>query len=101
MTFAGTLATIAGWYVTEIGRQPWLVWGILKTKDALGSVTGGMVFSTLITYLVIYGFLTLAYIYVVFHLARKAGDGTKLDPERQVIITGERHTSMKTTKGNK
>jgi cytochrome d ubiquinol oxidase subunit I len=101
MTFAGTLAAIAGWYVTEIGRQPWLVWGILKTKDALGSVTGGMVFSTLITYLVIYGFLTLAYIYVVFHLARKAGDGTKLDPERQVIITGERHTSMKTTKGNK
>ena len=101
MTFAGTIATISGWYVTEIGRQPWLVWGVLKTKDALGTVTGGMVFSTLITYLFIYGFLTLAYIYVVFHLARKAGDGTKLDPERQVIITGERHTSMKTNQDHK
>ena len=32
---AGWIATIAGWYVTEIGRQPWLVRGILKTADAV------------------------------------------------------------------
>ena len=72
MTFSGTLATIAGWYVTEIGRQPWLVQGVLKTQDALGPVTGGMVLSTLLVYLGIYAFLTVAYITTLFYMARKA-----------------------------
>src|SRR5262249_23319649 len=31
MTFSGWVATLAGWIVTEVGRQPWLVWGILRT----------------------------------------------------------------------
>ncbi len=34
MTFAGWVATLAGWYVTEIGRQPWLVYGVLRTAAA-------------------------------------------------------------------
>jgi cytochrome bd ubiquinol oxidase subunit I len=34
MTFSGWIATLAGWYVTEIGRQPWLVTGVLSTKQA-------------------------------------------------------------------
>jgi cytochrome d ubiquinol oxidase subunit I len=38
MTFAGWVATLAGWYVTEIGRQPWLVTGVLSTADAVGPV---------------------------------------------------------------
>ena len=33
MTFSGWVATLAGWIVTEIGRQPWLVYGILRTAD--------------------------------------------------------------------
>ena len=74
MTFSGTIATIAGWYVTEIGRQPWLVQGVLMTQDALGTVSGGMVFSTLIVYLGIYAFLTVAYIATLFYLAKNAAD---------------------------
>ena len=35
MTFSGWVATLAGWYITEIGRQPWLVTGMLQTADAL------------------------------------------------------------------
>jgi cytochrome d ubiquinol oxidase subunit I len=38
MTFSGWVATLAGWYVTEIGRQPWLVTGILRTGEAAGPV---------------------------------------------------------------
>ena len=68
MTFSGTIATIAGWYVTEIGRQPWLVQGILTTKEALGRVSGGMVLSTLIVYLTVYTFLTIAYISTLFYM---------------------------------
>ena len=35
-TFSGWIATLAGWMVTEIGRQPWLVTGVLRTADAVG-----------------------------------------------------------------
>ncbi len=93
MTLAGCVATIAGWYVTEIGRQPWLVQGVLSTKDALGPISGGMVLSTLLVYLAIYAFLTVAYIYSLFYLARRAGDGGKRDPQRSTPLIGERHSS--------
>ena len=75
MTFSGWIATLAGWYTTEIGRQPWLVQGVLKTAEALGPVPAGMVMSTLIVYLAIYAALTTAYIAVLTHLARKAARG--------------------------
>lgn len=94
MTFSGCVATIAGWYVTEIGRQPWLVEGVLSTKDALGPVSGGMVFSTLLVYLAVYAFLTVAYVYSLFYLARKAGEGGKRDPQRSTPLLGERHSSL-------
>lgn len=94
MTLSGCIATIAGWYVTEIGRQPWLVQGVLSTEDALGPVSGGMVFSTLVVYLSIYAFLTLAYIYSLFYLARKAGEGGERDPQRSTPLLGERHSSI-------
>lgn len=94
MTFSGCIATIAGWYVTEIGRQPWLVQGVLLTKDAIGPVESGMVLSTLIVYLAIYAFLTVAYVYSLFYLARKAGDGGTHDPERSAPLAGERHSSV-------
>ncbi|MFT6084194.1 MAG: cytochrome d ubiquinol oxidase subunit I [Alphaproteobacteria bacterium] len=101
MTLAGAIATIAGWYVTEIGRQPWLVQGVLLTKDALGSVTGGMVLSTLIVYLLIYAFLTVAYVTTLFYLARKAGDGSKQDPEKQVAVGMERNSAIASATKNK
>jgi cytochrome d ubiquinol oxidase subunit I len=81
MTFSGCFATIAGWYVTEIGRQPWLVHGVLLTKDALGSVSGGMVLSSLLIYLGIYAFLSVGYVTTVFYMAKKAGDGNQSDPQ--------------------
>jgi cytochrome d ubiquinol oxidase subunit I len=79
MTFSGWLATLAGWYTTEIGRQPWLVTGVLTTAQAVADVPAGMVLSTLLGYLGIYAILTLAYVGVLFHLARKAARGETLD----------------------
>jgi len=78
MTFAGWVATLAGWYVTEIGRQPWLVTGVLSTKAALGPAPVGAVASSLALYLMLYGGLLVAYLFVLLHLARKPG---KLTPE--------------------
>lgn len=96
MTFSGWVATIAGWYVTEIGRQPFLVQGVLTTKEALGPVEGGMVASTLFAYLATYAVLLVAYIGTIVYMARKAGEGDGRDPEtlktqgaeRRNIITG-------------
>ena len=71
MTFSGWVATLAGWYVTEIGRQPWLVSGVLTTAQAASQVPGGMIASSLALYLVLYAVLIVAYVSVLFHLARR------------------------------
>ncbi len=72
MTFAGWVALIAGWYVTEIGRQPWLVQGVLTAAQAASKVPAGNIFFTLVMYLSLYAVLLTAYVSVVFHLAKKA-----------------------------
>ena len=75
MTFSGWVATIAGWYVTEIGRQPWLVTGVLRTADAASTVPAPMIGLSLAAYLSLYVVLLLSYVTVLFHMARKAGSG--------------------------
>ncbi|MCY7369969.1 MAG: cytochrome ubiquinol oxidase subunit I [Polaromonas sp.] len=70
MTFAGWLALLAGWYTTEIGRQPWLVSGILTAADAASNVTAPRIALTLALYLTLYAALIVAYVSVVFYLAR-------------------------------
>ncbi len=76
MTFSGWISTLAGWYTTEIGRQPWLVQGVLTTAGAVGPVTGQMVLSTLLAYLAIYIGLIASYMSVLIYLARKAARGS-------------------------
>jgi cytochrome d ubiquinol oxidase subunit I len=73
MTFSGWVATLAGWYVTEVGRQPWLVQGVLRTADAAtkGEIPIG---TSLVLYLLLYAGLIAAYISVLFYLAGKGGD---------------------------
>lgn len=70
-TFSGWIATLAGWLVTEIGRQPWLVTGILYTADAVGPRSGGQLGASLTAYVVTYTMLLTAYIVVLTHLAGK------------------------------
>jgi cytochrome bd ubiquinol oxidase subunit I len=72
MTFSGWLAVVAGWYTTEIGRQPWLVHGVLTTAQAAGPVPAPTIALTLTIYVALYLALTVAYVATVFRLARKA-----------------------------
>lgn len=74
MAFSGWVATVAGWYTTEIGRQPWLVQGVLRTADAASNVGAPMIATTLIAYVAVYIVLIAAFISTIFYLARKAGD---------------------------
>ena len=80
MTFSGWIATLAGWYTTEIGRQPWLVQGVMTTEAAVADVPAPMVLTTLLTYLAIYAALTFAYVGVLTYLARKAAKGEPVIP---------------------
>ncbi len=71
MTFSGWVATILGWYVTEVGRQPWLVQDLLLTADAASKVPPPMIGFSLVVYLIVYVVLMVALIKTIFHLARK------------------------------
>jgi cytochrome d ubiquinol oxidase subunit I len=73
MTFSGWVGVLSGWYTTEIGRQPFLVHGVLRTSEAVTTLPAGNVGLTLALYLAMYAVLIAAYISVVFYLARQAG----------------------------
>jgi len=70
-TFAGWIATLAGWLVTEIGRQPWLVTGVLRTVDAAGGASGAQLGASLTGYVITYTVMLIAYLVVLTHLAGK------------------------------
>ncbi|MBX9758799.1 MAG: cytochrome ubiquinol oxidase subunit I [Beijerinckiaceae bacterium] len=86
MTFSGWVATLAGWYVTEIGRQPWLVTGVLTTAQAASQISAPMIASTLALYLALYVFLIAAYVGVIFHLARKPAGAAPAPSPRAAMI---------------
>lgn len=69
MTFSGWVATVAGWYVTEIGRQPFVVFGLLRTADVASQVPAPMIALTLTLYVTLYAGLIVAYVAVLRHLA--------------------------------
>lgn len=65
------LANTAGWLLTEMGRQPWAVYGILKTENAASpSVTPGMVLTSLVGFTLIYGLLIFVDVYLLRKFAR-------------------------------
>jgi cytochrome bd ubiquinol oxidase subunit I len=70
-TFSGWIATLAGWMVTEIGRQPWLVTGILRTAEAVGDASGAQLGASLTAYALTYAALLISYMVVLTHLAGK------------------------------
>jgi cytochrome d ubiquinol oxidase subunit I len=86
MTFSGWIATLAGWYVTEIGRQPWLVTGVLTTAQAASQVSGAMIASTLALYLLLYAVLIVAYVSVLFHLASRPAQPTPEAPAKGRLV---------------
>jgi cytochrome d ubiquinol oxidase subunit I len=81
-TFSGWIAVVAGWIVTEVGRQPWLVQGLLRTADAVGDVTGMQLGASFTGYVLTYAAMLLAYLVVLTHMARKgAGEADDEPPD--------------------
>jgi cytochrome d ubiquinol oxidase subunit I len=71
MTFSGWVATVAGWYVSEIGRQPYVVYGLIRTADVASNVPAPMIALSLALYVAVYGALALAYVGVLKYMAEK------------------------------
>lgn len=71
MTFSGWIATLAGWIVTEVGRQPYLVYGLMTTAEAASDVPASNIVATLAGYTAVYGLLIVSYMIVVTQLAKK------------------------------
>jgi cytochrome bd ubiquinol oxidase subunit I len=69
MTFSGWVATLAGWFVTEIGRQPFIVFGLIKTSEVVSNTPPAHVALTLAAYMTVYAALIFAYISVIKYLA--------------------------------
>jgi cytochrome d ubiquinol oxidase subunit I len=87
MTFSGWVSTLAGWFVTEIGRQPFIVYGLVRTADVVADHAPGMVLSTLIAYLVVYVFLLSSYVLVLMYMASHPAQPTAQTPQSPKAAT--------------
>jgi cytochrome bd ubiquinol oxidase subunit I len=76
LTPAGFIAVLAGWFVTEIGRQPYIVYGILRTAEAASPVPGTSIAISLAAFVIVYVFVFGAGSYYILKLIAK-GPGTQ------------------------
>jgi cytochrome bd ubiquinol oxidase subunit I len=83
----GFIAILAGWFVTEVGRQPWVVYGLLRTADAVSPIAGGSVLGSLILFVVVYGIIFGAGAYYISRLIRQGPD--TLPPETPSEAPGD------------
>ena len=78
----GFVAVVAGWVVTESGRQPWVVHGILRTADATSPVPGASVAATLALFVLVYGVVFTMGIYYINRLIAKGPEGRAAEPPK-------------------
>jgi cytochrome d ubiquinol oxidase subunit I len=77
--WSGFVAVIAGWVVTESGRQPWLVQGLLRTADAISPVPAASLLGTLALFVVCYGIVFSMGIYYINRLIALGPQGRALE----------------------
>ena len=79
---APQLANQLGWLVAEMGRQPWIVYGMLKTKDAVSpSVSADQILASLVMFGIIYVLLLALFIYQITHKIHKGPDDVEEDED--------------------
>jgi cytochrome bd ubiquinol oxidase subunit I len=76
----GFVAVVAGWVVTESGRQPWIAYGILRTADATSPVPGASIATTLVLFVLVYSVVFAMGIYYINRLINKGPEGRAVEP---------------------
>ena len=92
MAPTGFIAVLAGWITTEVGRQPWVVYGLLRTADAHSPLDAPAVAASLLAFIVVYTLIFGAGTYYIFRLMGKppsteAGESLQEGPLRAAGIT--------------
>lgn len=89
---SGFIALLAGWFTTEVGRQPWVVYGVLRTKDALSPVSAEQVGLTLVIFVVVYFIVFGVGIFYMLKLMHKGPEFIYSAPhsEQEVIQASKR-----------
>lgn len=93
----GFVALVAGWVTTEAGRQPWVVYGLLRTVNASSSLTSGSMVASLLGFMLVYAVIFSIGIYYMLQLIRKepmgvmpqGGPGEQRQPKRPMSATSE------------
>jgi cytochrome d ubiquinol oxidase subunit I len=88
LTFSGWVAVLAGWYVTEIGRQPWIIYGQLAVADVVADHPVGVMRGTLLAYAVLYALLLAAYVATLRHLSAKPAASLQLRAADRAVAGG-------------
>lgn len=106
MSFAPFIAVWTGWFVTEVGRAPWLVYGIMDQAEALTpSLTGGMALFTLIGYIVVYAVVFASGVYylmrVLFEGMEEGHEGDDEGVERPARPFSAAHVSFEYNQSGK
>jgi cytochrome d ubiquinol oxidase subunit I len=79
----GFLAVLAGWFTAEVGRQPWVVYDVLRTADAVSPIPGGSVLVSILLFVLVYGVVFGAGLYYMAKLVRRGPDETPPMPEEE------------------
>ena len=82
MMFMPLVANSLGWIVTEIGRQPWVVYGLMFTRDGVSpNVSGGSMLLTTMVFTLVYGLIAAVAVYLVHRFAK---NGLPEDTEKMI-----------------
>ncbi|RZI45178.1 cytochrome ubiquinol oxidase subunit I [Candidatus Finniella inopinata] len=79
LTPAGFIAVLAGWFVTEMGRQPYVVYGVIRTSEASSPVLGEHILISLMAFVAVYTFVFGAGVYYICRLVRKGPIASQKD----------------------
>jgi len=79
---SGFIAVICGWIVAEVGRQPWVVYGVLRTADAVSPVDAGQVGFSLLAFIVTYAIVFSVGALYILRLIAKGPDSDEPPPQR-------------------
>ncbi len=90
----GFVAVIAGWIVTETGRQPWTVYGLLRTADSVSpSLTGNSVLASLLVYFAAYAVIFTAGVYYMVRLVQRGLEEAETETRGSMIERARRPLS--------
>ena len=81
MAPSGIFATLGGWYLAETGRQPWVIYGMLRTADAVSPVPAGVLLSTLVLFVGIYSLFMTAFLIFSLRMIRRGPEAAPAQAE--------------------